>query len=115
MRRAFVVALFAILTAAGINLSANAQSEDGKDRRVTIVNQRSSDMLRLYASRTTTDSWEENILSTPIRSGGKQLINFDDGTGACSFDFRAIFRDSLQAHMWNINVCRESYWVVVDE
>jgi hypothetical protein len=113
--RAYFVALVAVMTAAGIDLSAYAQSADGKDRRVVVLNQRSSDMLRLYGSRTTTDSWEENVLLTPIPSGSKRVINFDDGTGACMYDLRAIFKDNVPVHMWNINVCRESYWVVVDE
>jgi hypothetical protein len=93
---------------------AHAQSKDGKDRRVIIINDRTSDMLRLYGSRTTTGDWEENILTTPIKSGTKRTINFDDGTGACMFDFRAIFRDNLTVHQWNINVCREEYWRAVD-
>ena len=115
MYRVFFIALVAAMTAAGIDWSAYAQSADGKDRRVVVVNQRSSDMLRLYGSRTASDSWEENILLTPIPSGSKRTINFDDGTGACMYDFRAIFKDNVPVHMWSINVCRESYWVVVDE
>jgi hypothetical protein len=115
MNRVLALAVLAVVAAAGTGVPAQAQSADGKDRRVVVVNQRSTDMLRLYGSRTTTESWEENILLTPIPSGGKRLINFDDGTGACLYDFRAIFRDNVPVHMWNINVCRESYWVVVDE
>jgi hypothetical protein len=115
MYRALALAIVTAVAAAGGGLPVEAQSADGKDRRVLVVNQRSTDMLRLYGARTTTDSWEENILLTPIPSGGKRVINFDDGTGACQFDLRAIFRDNVPVHMWNINVCRESYWVVVDD
>lgn len=114
MRRLFFFGLLAIVMAAGVVCSAYAQTKDKHDRRVIILNERSSDMMRLYASRTTTGDWEENILASPIRAGSQLLINFDDGTGACTFDFRAIFKDNLSAHMWNINVCRESYWRVVD-
>jgi hypothetical protein len=115
MYRVLAIVSMAVMTAAVIDFSAQAQSADGKDRRVLVVNQRSTDMLRLYGSRTTTDSWEENILLTPIPSGGKRVINFDDGTGACLYDFRAIFKDNVPVHIWSINVCRESYWVVVDD
>ena len=94
--------------------AADAQSKDAHDRRVMIINDRSSDMLRLYGSRTTTGEWEENIMTVPLRSGAKRVINFDDGTGACLFDLRAVFRDNLTVHQWSINVCREEYWRVVD-
>ena len=100
--------------AVGMASWAHAQSKDGRDRRVMIINERTSDMVRLYGSRTTTGEWEENIFSVPLKSGAKRVINFDDGTGACFFDFRAIFRDNLTVHAWNFNVCREEYWQVVD-
>lgn len=106
--------LVAAMAVAGMVSSAHAQSKDGKDRRVMIINERSSDMLRLYGSRTSTGEWEENIIIDPIRRGAKRVINFDDGSGACFFDFRAVFRDNLTVHKWNINVCREEYWRVAD-
>jgi hypothetical protein len=83
---------------------------------VEIVNERASDIVRLYASRTTTDDWEENILTRqPIPAGAKVAVNFDDGTGACLFDFRAVFRDEVVVHFWSIDVCRVSYWRITDE
>jgi hypothetical protein len=107
--------LLAVAAVAGVGSSADGQvGKDGKDRRVVIVNERSSDMVRLYASRVTTSDWEENILVRPIAAGSEVIVNFDDGTGACLFDFRAVFRDNVIVHMWSINVCRESYWRVVD-
>lgn len=114
MHGRLLIALVAVGITTGLAFSAYAQTKDGKDRRVVIVNERSSDLVRLYGSRTTIGDWEENILVKSIKAGSKQLINFDDGTGACLFDFRAVFKDNLQAHMWSFNVCRESYWVLVD-
>jgi hypothetical protein len=113
-------AVFLLLVAAGAAAcagAAHAQSKPGKDgvdRRVVVVNERASDMVRLYASRTTTSSWEENILTRPIVAGSSVVVNFDDGSGACNFDFRAVFRDRQSVLMWNINVCTESYWRVMD-
>ena len=114
MTRLLIAALAALGVAFAMANSAHAQSKDGHDRRVMIINDRSSDMLRLYGSRTTTGEWEENIMIMPLKSGAKRVINFDDGTGACLFDFRAVFRDNQTVHQWSINVCREEYWRVVD-
>jgi hypothetical protein len=114
MGKRLIWGLAAVAAAVAMVPSAHAQSRDKRDRRVLVINDRTTDMLRLYGSRTTTGEWEENILTTPIASGAKRVINFDDGTGACLFDFRAVFRDNLTAHKWSINVCREEYWRVVD-
>jgi hypothetical protein len=112
MKRAFLILL--LVAAAGHGGVAHAQSKDGENRWVVVVNERSTDMMRLYASRTTTGDWEENILTRPIPAGASVRINFDDGTGACRFDFRAVFRDNQSVHMWSINVCEESYWRTTD-
>ena len=115
MKRVFGLWLLAVVATAGTAHSAYAQvGKDGKDRWVIVINDRSSDMMRLYAARVTTDDWEENMLTRPIPAGSRVRINFDDGTGACVFDFRAVFRDSLMVHMWRINVCREEAWRIVD-
>ena len=106
--------LIAVAAAAATVPLAHAQSKDGKDRRVMIINDRSSDMLQLYGSRTATSEWEENIIVVPIKKGTKRVINFDDGSGACFFDFRAVFKDNLTVHKWSINVCREEFWRVAD-
>jgi len=117
MKRVLGFALFAVLATVVVG-SAVAQvgkkGKDGQNRWVIVVNDRSSDMVRLYASRVTSGDWEGNWLARPIAAGSKQPIDFDDGTGACVFDFRAVFRDNLQAHVWRINVCQESFWRVVD-
>jgi hypothetical protein len=114
MKGILALCLLAAVSLASAGPPAHAQSKDGKDRRVMIVNDRSSDMLRLYGSRTTTSEWEENIITIPIKQGARRVINFDDGSGACLFDFRAIFRDDLTVHKWSINVCREEVWRVAD-
>ena len=115
MRRLFLLLLFVSLATAAGGQSFNApKSKDGENRWVVVINERSSDMLRLYAARTTTSDWEENILTRPILAGSKMPVNFDDGTGACYFDFRAVFRDNRSVHMWKIDVCTESYWRITD-
>jgi hypothetical protein len=117
MKRICLLWLFAVLATVAAPYSAHAQrGKDGENRVVIIVNDRASDILRLYASRTTTDDWEENILSEQSIPAGKRVsINFDDGTGACLFDFRAVFRDNAVVHMFRLNVCEEVYWRIADE
>jgi hypothetical protein len=115
MRRLFLLGLLASLAAAaGAQSFKPPKSKDDENRWVVVINERSSDMLRLYGARSTTSDWEENILTRPIPAGSKMPVNFDDGTGACTFDFRAVFRDNRSVHMWKIDVCTESYWRITD-
>jgi hypothetical protein len=113
MKRILWLLPLAALATVGGGPSVNAQ-RDGENRWVVVLNERSSDMMRLYASRTTKSDWDRNMLPNPIPAGTKMNLNFDDGTTACHFDFRAVFRDKRTVHMWRINVCQESYWRVTD-
>jgi hypothetical protein len=115
MRKVVSALVLATLASAlaGPPLAAQ-RTKDGYDRRVVVVNNRSSPLVRLYGARTATSEWEENILTQPIPPGSRIVINFDDGSGSCTFDFRAVFKDRQIAQTWNFNVCSESEWYVVD-
>ena len=57
------------------------------DRRVTIANNTGQTISRFYGSNTGSDSWEEDILgSSVLPPGMSTTINFDDGSGYCTFD-----------------------------
>jgi hypothetical protein len=115
MKKVLSMLLLAALASAITGVPLEAQRRvDENDRRVYIVNARSSPMTRLYAAPSTASGWKGNILIQPIPPGRKTLIDFEDGTGACQFDFRAVFKDRQIVQMWSINVCRESEWVAAD-
>jgi hypothetical protein len=76
------------------------------DRRVTIINDTNFDIVEFYGSQVDAKTWEEDVLGSDIlRAGASVDINFDDGTGYCMFDFRAIFDDGDELIRKNINVC----------
>lgn len=85
------------------------------DRRVRINNNTSYDIVRFYASNTGTNSWEEDILGDDILpSGYSVVINIDDGSGYCKYDFLAIFDDGDQVQASNKNVCELSEFTFND-
>jgi hypothetical protein len=76
------------------------------DRWVVIINETSFDIVEFYGSNTGTNDWEEDILGSDILPAGSSVrINFDDGTGYCVFDFRAVFDDGDVLVRRGINVC----------
>ncbi|MEE9453190.1 MAG: hypothetical protein V3V13_02245 [Paracoccaceae bacterium] len=76
------------------------------DRRVKIVNNTGYTIVEFYGSNVGSDSWEEDILGYDvIPSGRAMMINFDDNSGYCMFDFKAVFDDGDVLTKKRINVC----------
>ena len=84
-------------------------ASSGYNRNVLIVNNTGQTIWRFYGSRTSTNSWEEDILGSTILSSGSSVnIDFNDGTGACMFDMKAEFRSGASIVRNNVNVCQVS-------
>jgi hypothetical protein len=76
------------------------------DRHVKIINETTFDIVEFYGSQVNAKTWEEDILGKDILRAGQSVdVNFDDGTGYCMFDFRAVFKDGDELVRKNINVC----------
>lgn len=87
-------------------LALGMQHAAALDRRVQINNTSSYDIVEFYASNTGSKSWEEDILGRNILPAGNSvMINIDDGTGYCKYDFLAVFEDGDQVTSTDNNVC----------
>jgi hypothetical protein len=76
------------------------------ERRVTIVNNTGYTIVNFYGSNTGTSSWEEDILGADVLpSGSSVVINFDDASGFCMFDFLAVFEDGEELIKERQNIC----------
>lgn len=101
MQRTLVTVLILGIFAAGLAGSAAAQ-----DRRVRIINDTGYAMVQFFGSNKGTNSWEEDILGRQVLpSGSSVVVDFDDGTGYCVFDFRAFFSDGDGLVRNGVNVC----------
>jgi hypothetical protein len=90
-------------------LSSFGMEAEAQDRRVTIVNETRFDIVEFYGSNVDAKTWEEDILGSDILPAGSSVvINFDDGTGYCLFDFRAVFEDGDVLEEQNVDVCEIS-------
>lgn len=83
------------------------------DRRVEVVNASGVPVMEFYASNISRSTWEEDILGNDVLMPGRSvMINIDDGSGACRFDFRAVLRDGRRIEQRDINVCQISRYVI---
>lgn len=102
--RSFSIHAFIAISLMVIGLGT--ASADNLDRRVRIVNNTGFTIVRFYGSHTDANSWQEDIFGNDIlRSGNSMVVNFDDGTGYCIFDFRAEFDDGDVLEKFGVNVC----------
>ena len=63
-------------------------------------------MVAFHASRVKVSDWEENILGgDKLKSGTSLVINIDDGSGGCKYDFKAVFADGEEVISEDNNVC----------
>ncbi|WP_421702811.1 hypothetical protein [Aliiroseovarius sp.] len=80
-----------------------------QDRRVTIVNNSGYTIVQFYASHRDAPTWEEDIWGNDVLPSGSSFrVNFDDGTGYCIFDFKAVFDDGEVLVDRHLNVCELS-------
>lgn len=87
-------------------LVLGATNANALDRRVRINNNTSYDIVEFYASNKGSRSWEEDILGRSILPAGNTVvINIDDGSGYCKYDFLAVFEDGEELIKYDNNVC----------
>lgn len=85
------------------------QSNDGENRRVRVINVTGVTMTHFYASSSGQVVWQEDMLGRDVLgSGASVMMNIDDGTGACLYDFKARFADGDELKRFRINVCEVS-------
>jgi hypothetical protein len=96
-------------------LCLSVDASEALDRRVRVINNTSQVMMKFQASNRDSRSWEEDILGRDVlRPGQSVMININDGTGYCVFDFRATFRSGQTVVRRQVNVCRVASWTIND-
>jgi hypothetical protein len=94
---------------AALSLVSLTSAGAAENRRVRIINETHHTMVQFFASNTSRDTWEEDILGDDVvKPGDDVMINVDDGTGHCLFDFKAVFDDKDVLIKKGVNVCKIS-------
>ncbi len=114
MRRNILAAVFLSVSLAGcVETTTTTTTTTSANRTVTIVNNTGSTITNFYGSNAGSNSWEEDILGTStLASGSSANINFDDGSGYCSFDFKVVFSDGSTVVEEDIDVCKVTTYTI---
>ena len=92
---------------------STAHAQPGYNRHVVVANDTSYTVVRFYASNTSRDAWEEDILGDGVlRSGGRVDVNIDDGTNRCHFDFKAVLSNGQEIIKNDLDVCQITRWLI---
>lgn len=110
-----IMACAIVMAAAGLSGAAQASCNDGRDRRVQVVNETAVTLRELFGSNVGRESWEEDVLGADVlRPGASVRVNWDDGSCACLFDFKAVYANGTETIRRRFNVCTESTWRIRD-
>lgn len=73
-----------------------------------LVNDTGFGIVEFYGSADGDVSWEENILGGQTLATGTSLsVNFDNGSGVCVYDLRAVFDDGDESVVQDVDVCTQ--------
>jgi hypothetical protein len=117
--RSFIMSVTNRSLSAGLLFAAIAfaslipDTASAQDRRVRIINASNVTVNSFQASNTSRKSWEEDILGNSVLAPGQSvMVNINDGTGACMFDFKAVLANGRKVESYGMNVCQISSWTV---
>ena len=117
--RAHVFLAAAMIAASSLAAPFPLRAEDAParpvDRRVDIINDTDVTMIEFYATNVGVDGWgKDHLGDRTLDAHGRITLDFEDGSGACWFDFKAVFDDGDVVVRRRFNVCKETAWRVFE-
>src|SRR5262245_1798863 len=80
---------------------------------MVVVNATERVIQRSHATNSCVNTWCRDLLGSNVLSQGQRYaIDFDDGTGSCQFDFRAVLDNGRVVEQYSVNVCTATEWIV---
>ena len=92
-------------------LLVSMSTAQAQDRRIRLINESNYTINEFHASNVNRRGWEEDILGQRILKPGQSIvINLNDGSGQCRFDFLTIMSNGAKIEKRNVDVCKlENY------
>jgi hypothetical protein len=97
------------------SLLVSISSAQAQDRRIRLINESSQTIEEFHASNVNRRGWEEDILGNRVLKPGQSIvINLNDGSGQCNFDFLTVMSNGGKIEKRNVNVCRLETYRITD-
>ena len=106
-----IILVFGLVLAACTPVQA-PNLPDGNNRVVDIVNTTGSPLHFSAINAERRGVTRQASVAGDVAANYYLTLNFDDGSGACLFDFRAEFADGQSTEAKRFNTCTEVSWVV---
>ncbi len=86
-----------------------------QDRRIRLINESRLTIEEFHASNVNRRGWEEDILGRRVlKPGQSMVINLNDGSGQCNFDFLTVMSNGRKIEKRGVNVCRLETYRITD-
>jgi len=107
------LALATLITVLAPDTTSAQQRRDRFDRRMVIVNETGRVIYAFHATNTGVRTWGRDLLgSSVIPPGQSWTFNFDDNSGYCMFDFKAVLDTGQAIERYKVDVCTYATWTV---
>ena len=108
---ALLAAIASLIAAPSIASAASG----GKDRYVTIRNDSSEPVHRLYATPVGVSTWEEDLLGDgTVPAGRSKRVQVDAGTNECRYRLKIVMAGGREHQQRDANLCAVRKWTISD-
>jgi len=83
------------------------------ERHVLVANDARMAIVEVYAANAGTGNYQLDILGDDfLHPGHSVMIDIDDGTDYCRYDFKTVFDDGTSVVRRNVDVCEASRYTI---
>lgn len=94
------------LTALALAVVVAAGTASANERLLRVNNLADATIIRLYVSPSGAEDWGADVLSSGrLEPGESMLLDYDDGSGNCVFDVKALYTTDEVSTLFAVNFC----------
>lgn len=103
---------FAVVLALGLMVPvAHAQFS----KKIVVIDRSSQPIQELYSTPTGDPDWGHDLLGSGIIGVNRyRIIDVEDGSPTCFYDFKAVMADGQEAFHYHVNACAVDEWTITD-
>ncbi len=105
-RDAPVRAMASRLITLALAVVAAAGTASADQRLLRVNNLADATIIRLYVSPSGAEDWGADVLASGmLEPGESMLLDYDDGSGTCVFDVKAVYTTDEESILSEVNFC----------